>query len=82
MDEEIRKKNKKKIRYHQAKNHKWRLLIYRILLFILLVVNIKYELVDHVGFIPAILLIFAIAFILNLLLTRIFIFFLEWRSGN
>lgn len=65
------------IKYEEAKNNKWRLLIYRILLLGIVFINIKYDMVERIGFIPTMIILITLVIIISHLLTLIFKFFLK-----
>ncbi|SEJ82314.1 hypothetical protein SAMN04488127_2920 [Bhargavaea ginsengi] len=71
----IRSERYKTIKYQEAQDNEWRLLIYRILLVVFLCANIKYDLVDRIGLIPTLALIVLSAVTISKLLTLIFLKF-------
>ncbi len=69
--------NNNKITNEEVEKNKWRVLIYRALLLVILIVYIKFKVVQRIGFIPGILLIIVLVVVISNLLTKIFKLFLK-----
>lgn len=69
--------NDNKIKNEKAEKNKWRVLIYRIILLVILFVYVKYKVVERIEFIPGILLIIFLVVVISNLLTKILKLFLK-----
>lgn len=69
--------NDNKITNEKVEKNKWRVLIYRVLLLVILFVYIKFKVVERIGFVPGILLIIVLVVVISNLLTKIFKLFLK-----